>query len=445
MTAPLVAGTVFYAYGLSDVLSAFFLLLALLILTWSPSSVWIRRVLLSLLAGLCLLLALAAKQSAVILPALVISADAFTRRADWKRRIGEVYAPLLILGVTYIFVRWRYFGAIGDLEGRGSTIEAADYALFQGAMILKYLAMTIWPRGFTIDHFYTAGSVNRTWQTLAWLAIALITLFAARAATKRNAAPLARWFGLGWTFFLLALLPTSSFLPTVDMFVERRAYLADLGVFLFLGGWAAAAVNARSRTRAVSAGLVIATALTAQIVITLQRGEVYASTEALWREALVHDTGNFRARTNLAVYYSAAKKYEEARRELEVLATATNDNGGIYSKLAYLYMQPDYERYDEHKAWEYMQRSLALKPDNIFALYNGGMLQLKRGEYQEAEKLFIHATELNPLMTAAWVRAGEAAQFQNKRLEAIAYFRRALELDDGQEDAKAHLRELGVF
>jgi tetratricopeptide (TPR) repeat protein len=119
-------------------------------------------------------------------------------------------------------------------------------------------------------------------------------------------------------------------------------------------------------------------------------------------------------------------------------------NGGIYSKLGYIFMQPDYEFHDDAKAWTYMEKSLKLLPDNIFALYNGGVILLKHGSFAQAEKLLVHATELNPLMASAWLRAGEAALFQDKRTEAIIRFRRALALNANQEDAKMYLKKMGV-
>ncbi len=443
VTSPLIAGTVVYAYGLSDVLSCFFILMAYYILVRPSHSNRVRRIGRMVFVGLCFILALAAKQSSVVLAPLVIGTDLMTRRADRRLRIGEVYVPLVLIAVGYVIFRFAYFGAVGDLEGRGSTVKTFSYLLFQGAMILKYVKMTIFPSGFTIDHLYMPEDISIAMQLAAWAAIIAVSGLAIRAMFRADSTPMSRWLSFGWLFFLFCLLPTSSFLPTVDMFVERRAYISDIGLFILAGG-AAVWMMRQSRTANVFTGALLAAALGAQVYVSLERSDVYASTEKLWQESLALDNLNLRARTNLAVHYSATKQFEKARIALEELMAYDPKNGGIYSKLGYVYMQPDYEHHDDAKAWTYMERSLQLLPDNIFALYNGGVLLLKHGSFAQSEKLLIHATELNPLMAAAWLRAGEAALFQDKRTEAVIRFRKALDLNANQEDAKMYLRKMGV-
>lgn len=445
LTNPLMAGTVVYAYGLSDVLSAFFILLALLPLIRPSSPSRAKRLAVLGFACVCFFLALAAKQSSVVIAPLVVALDVFTHRERRRERLFEIYIPLTLIAIGYVIFRWWYFGAIGDLEGRGSTVPHLTYLAFQGVMILKYLKLTFIPMGFTIDHLHLPDDIAPWAKAVAWTAILVVSAWAARVALRSQSSPWSRGLALGWTFYLLCLLPTSSLMPTVDMFVERRAYIADLGIFLLIGGAIAYFCTRLPRPAALILLLITAGAVGAQSYVTLQRTEIYASTEKLWLESLNRDDMNMRARTNLAVYYSASKQYEASRLLLEDMLRYDPNNGGLYSKIAYIYMQPDYVDHSDTKAWEYLEKSLKLLPDNIFALYNGGVLLLRHGHFAESEKLLVRATELNPLMANAFLRAGEAALHQNHREEAIYRFQKALELNANQLDAQMYLRQLGVL
>lgn len=125
---PIQVGTVIYVYALNDVLSSFLMLLSLY--------AFVRRadprpmdVAASLLA---MALALFAKQSAVVVPVLIVAFDVFiagrTSVAALKPRL-RLYAPYLVLIAAFLAYRFWYFGALGDIEGRGNTHPALGTSL----------------------------------------------------------------------------------------------------------------------------------------------------------------------------------------------------------------------------------------------------------------------------------------------------------------------------
>jgi len=388
-----------------------------------------------------LILALAAKQSSVVLLPLVLISDLTTKRLN-QTRAWKVYAPLLAITLGYVLARRFYFGELGDLEGRGSTLEWKEYALTQGLMILQYLRLLVLPTRLTIDHLFLPTDFP-LWQTaLSWIFILIVTFTAILILLKKNNAPLLRWCSFCWLFFLICLFPTSSLLPTVDLFVERRAYMAAIGLFVGLGGAGAVVLARGSRWLKISTAHLLVAALAAQIVLTQERHQVYSSTETLWQEAIALNPQNVRAQLNLVTYYSSIQNYISARQLLDEMLSRKPDDPALLSKLGYIYMQPDYKEYDPNKALVLLEQSLKGLPDNIFALYNAGMLYLGQRRYQEAERLFMRATELNPLMAIAFVRAGEAALGLQKNAEAKVRFQRALQLDGTQMDAFNYLQQL---
>lgn len=417
-SSPILIGTAAYVYGLSDLLCAFFILAALLCFCGRRAH-WIPGVVLYILA-------LASKQSAIVLPALVLLLDLFTGKVrEHSRRAG--YVALTVLSALYLLARWLYFGGIGDLEGLNETLPTLQYASTQGVSVLKYIAQIFAPVMLSIDHQPMPGEYPFSVYLIAWAVVMGLTVFAIRRPRQGAA--------LAWIFFLICVLPTSSLFPTVDLYVERRAYLAAIGVFIALAIWL--------WTRWPKAAAYVAAVLvTAQSVIALERVQVYGDPERLWKESLQLNSNNPRALINLGVHYSASERWDESRETFNRLLTIQPENGSIYSKLAYIYMQKNYAGHDFTKARQLFEKSLGMSPSNIFALYNFGVLDLETGNPASAESHFAKAGQLAPQMTRAWLAAGKAAQMQNKSTEAVIYFERALAIDPSLEEAKQLLQQV---
>jgi hypothetical protein len=233
---PLNAGTVLYAFGLSDVLSAFFAVaLALLLMAkteWRGRDLWIPVLL--------FILGLASKQSFVILPLLLILLKPTARL---------FHIGLIGMTMVYLAVRFLAYGRIGDLEAV-ENYEAGTYLAVQGWVFWKYVLLALVPKDLCIDHALLPRHVTEDLRTLGWIAWLLTSLSATMALRSARG-----WiFGFGWLWWVLSLLPTGSFMPTTDLLVERRAYWPVIGLVLIASAlwkflW--------SRTPKVSLGLAV--------------------------------------------------------------------------------------------------------------------------------------------------------------------------------------------
>jgi Flp pilus assembly protein TadD len=436
--SPLVAGTAAYVYGLSDVLSAALCLAALLLVVRSGAP---GRGTVALACSL-LVLALASKEIAIVLPALAAAADLCAGGWARVRSRVRVYVPLLLVVAAYLAARWVFLGGVGDLEGRGALQPVGLYASMQGGMILTYLKLLVVPAGLTIDHLPVAGDYPGWLRLLAWGAVAGLTLAALREGFRPPGKAVRRLLALGWLLFLFCLLPTSSVFPTVDLLVERRAYFAAVGIFLILAGllWRLGRGPRRpARAAAVAAAVVL---VLGQTGLTLQRNRVYGSTESLWREALERNPLNRRALSNLGTSYSRVERWDEAIEVFERILEHNPDDGAIYSKLGYIFMQPGYPGHSDDKALDYLRKGLELNPTNVFGLYNAAVLNRRMNRPGPAEDLLQRAIRLNPNFAVAYGLLGEIALEQNRRDEAIGRFREALRLDPNDAAAAARLREL---
>ncbi|MBS1985166.1 MAG: tetratricopeptide repeat protein [Bdellovibrionales bacterium] len=377
--SPLLLGTVFYAYGLSDVLSGFLLLLSLGCLVLAPVS-RLRQ----FGSVLALVGALACKQSAVVLPLLVVIWFWCEEPSMWRQRIRSLWPHVLVVA-AYFLVRFAYFGGLGDLEGYGQAYPAGVYAWTQPLMGWKYLAKAVLPYNLTYDHFILAQHFSfpllvgafGAWLALLWVLV--------RGVLRDPHAPDTRvaLFALLW--FWICLAPTSSLLPTVDLFVERRAYPALLGGLL---GLVVILVNRASRGLEVLMGVAVVFA-----ALSWQRLELLASPEALWEHTLQIYPGSQRAMNSLANLYS--------------------------------------ERGALDRAESIFARSLALYPNDFVAHTNYGAL-LERSDNPHrnldgALREFQLSQQLNPAVAENYYNIGRILQMQNHNQEALGWYQQSLE------------------
>jgi len=438
LSSPLLAGTVVYVYGLSDVLSTALCLGALLLLVRRQEPGAGAQV----LASTLFLLALGAKQSAIVLPALILAWDWFTGGVDEVKRRIRVYLPLVLLACVYLGARWLAFGRLGDLEGGTAVHQAGFYAGTQGAVILDYLKLLFIPTGLTIDHHPAAGAFPLWLCLAAWAVVGTLSILALRTGFKRSAGPVQRLLGLGWLIFIIALLPTSSLLPTVDLMVERRAYFAAAGVFLILAGLLWHLGRRRARVWRGALFVVIAIAVLAQAAVTWHRHDVYGSPEALWQESLARNPMSRRALANLGTYYLRVERWDAAVDTFEKILSINPEDGPAYTKLAYIYAQPGFPKRDDRKALDYLDKGLALNPGNFMGLFNKAIILIRMERFSEAEESLRRAVALSPNYVAAHFMLGEVALRMGRTDEAVAHYKDVLRLNPGDAAAAGRLREI---
>ena len=220
-----------YAYGLSDVLSAFLVLISLwLFVRKDPPDVCSKWGSFVAMVG-----ALLSKQSAVITPFLIMAFDfAFRCELKWPRLRSRlsVYALHFMLMGTYLLARFLYFGSLGDLEaGERNVHEGLSYVLSQPAVILSYLGRTLVPVRLAIDHHLGPKHFSSLERMIGLGVFLVLVYWVVRAIGKPK--PASKVFVFCVLFFVVALAPTSSIFPTVDVMVERRVYMANAGLFMF--------------------------------------------------------------------------------------------------------------------------------------------------------------------------------------------------------------------
>ena len=259
---PALTASVTQVAGRSAVLSGLLVLAALLLATGKPT--WARL----LPAGLLALLAPLARETALVLPLLLLWWQVTLGRDAPAKRALPVWAGAL-LAAAAIAAMPTHRDMIGfSLDSRG-PVEALRGNVVAIPMILRFLVM---PWDVSIDPAQPRPWGWSDWPTL--LSLAGIAAAALIALVLRRRWPLAA-FALGWT--LLCLLPSNSVLWRSDPVALRPLYLAGIGPALLI-----ALLLARWR-----GGLLLGAALAlALAAMTVERNRLYADPVALWRDAI---------------------------------------------------------------------------------------------------------------------------------------------------------------
>lgn len=267
---PAMAETVTYVSGRSAGLSGL-LVLAALVLATGPRS---RAATIG--AGLCAALAPLARETALVLPALLMLWQVTLGRGESPavalRRVAPVLAGTALAALLLAAMPGHRGLVAFSLQAR-DPVEALRGNVHAVPDIL-WLWLAPWR--VSID---PAQPLAWDWlETPTLVRLAGLAAGVAVAAGLRRKTPLAA-FAIGWT--LLCLVPTNSVIWRVDPVGLRPLYLASLGPVLLL-----AFGLGRLDRLAPRMGMVAASALVAALAaMTVQRNALHADPVALWQQA----------------------------------------------------------------------------------------------------------------------------------------------------------------
>ena len=333
-----------------------------------------------------------AKHVALLAPGLAWLADtAMTDRPRWGRLTMLAFAGLLLLlaprtaDLAHRAARLTG-GATAGRVAATTTRHAGrpswrDYARTEPGVVATYARLLVLPTGQNLDRDVP---LVRSFTAPAFLLPMLMAGVVVAAALRwRRRAPLV---ALGAAWFLLALAPTSSFVPSADLAFEHRAYLSLAGAALALAGGARHLREVAPRFAAPA----LLGVLVLFGVATVRRVAVWDTELSLWSDVVAKSPHKARGHLNLGVALERAGRFPEA----EAQARAT----------------------------------LGLDPGNPLALNNLGNLLCRRGALEEAEVVLRAAVDSDPAFAEPRFNLGNLAMLRDEPREAERWFRRAISL-----------------
>ncbi len=476
---PVLTESVTNIVGRADLLAALGVLAGLLCYVGAASAAGRRR--LAWLLGLAAAqtVGLFSKESAVVLPAIMVLYDLTRReRTGWRRRAAAYAAVALPVAVFFYLRSGAHVSMLIEFS-ENPLVGAGFWAARMTAVkvIGKFLWLYLWPARLSADYSFNAvplfGGPASTWENLkAILALAVLlgaALLAVRLAVRpgRTGKPLLFFL----IFFFVALAPVSNLIVLIgSIMAERFLYLPSVG----LAGAAVAAIWAVARRWplrwSVAALVAACLAFTAR---TYARNFDWQDDLALWRSAVDVCPQNSKAHYNLAkalqqtpeglpeaiTEYQAALRIEPGHPEAHTdLGNALLEMPGrlpeaITEFQTALRMQPgNADAYDNlantlaripgklPEAIAEYQAALRIAPMVAERHYNLANTLLRSARLPEAIAEYQAALRIKPDLADAHVNLGNALAGMPGRLpEAIAEYQAALRIEPGLADAHNNL------
>ena len=436
---PLRVESVAWVSARKDALSGLFALLAL----WGYVR-WARaggrgRYLGALASFACALLA---KPTHLTLPLLLFALDAWPlgRLRPALAKGGVTLSRLVLEKLPWLGVALIAAAANLALMEPLANPWNADLALHQRLLaapldLLFYLAKSVWPVGLAIAYpgpyqqglpFYGAAELAAGWGGVALLAgLALWT--AARV-------PAVTW-GLCW--YAIALLPALQLVPTgLRVAHDRYTWLPAIGLAVAVAFGAAALASRWRRLRPLWIGAG-AGALAACTLASAHQVQHWRDSEALFAHSLAVTERNAIVLFARGIARAREGRIDAAIADLRAAIAIQPDHADSHNSLGYLLSS----RGEQAAAIRHLRRALAARPGYALAMSNLGNALDASGDAAEALVWLRRASEQSPASANAHYWLGLALERRGDP-EAIAHYRRALEIDPGHSWSRQALARL---
>lgn len=491
---PVQTQTVSYVIqGELEGLSAFFILsMSLCYLKFVLAKNHTTKIFLGFLLFSLSILSCGTKEIAIISPMLLLLVDwFFIAQGSWQSLKSRSWLIGLLAGTIttiYLYLLKPAFFAhmfelkknnIGNVITESPDIFITPWAFFisQFKVILHYLWMFIWPLNISVEYDWVlAKDFFAPDCIFPFLALVLIAFLLYRHLRVHTASLL----GFGALWFAVCLAPRTSFIPSPELLVDYKTYLASFGWLFLIAAFLIYVVDKMCST-IKSATLLkhswtAHAAFTCILVVTLstltiKRNMVWHSGLEFWENVIVNAPGKARAYNNYAVelalklhkfadsvpYFKKAiamdAKYPDPCNNL---AVAYSQLGQIddaiaalrqglainpyypegYNNLASFYLQ----KKDLESAEQNLRVALQMRPYYGKAYFNLGRVYLERKENEKAWECFKNCCTKADLDTdIGFATYGKISLVLQKYDDAIIGFRKTLEISPDYPDAAFNL------
>ncbi len=386
-----------YIWARSSVMCAFFFMLAFW--CWmcyrynpplSPFNKGGSRGIYYLASLLSFVLAMLTKEVAITLPLILWLYDLyFVPVKGWLRNIRRtvIYLPFVLVVVTpYIIMRLFYFGSVLPSFQRSILVQLYT----EMPVLVKYLRLILIPAGLNADHHveiqYSLFNVP-----VIGSAIVLIALVLAAVYLFRQVLPERRVISFFIFWFFIVLLPTT-IIPLNAILQENRGYLSGISIAVISGiifGYTSRYANSAARNMvSLSFGL-LAVLLIFFSALTWSRNTVWKDTMTLWSDVQKKNPHS-----------------QGARIELGRIQMAENPG----------------------QAEAVLKESLQRFPQSTMTLISLGNLYVQKGDYLQAERLYLNAIEIEPGNYKAHFNLAKVYKERGDRESALREYREVIRL-----------------
>jgi hypothetical protein len=279
--------------------------------------------------------ALLSKETAIVVPLLLVAYDLYFRRIESRTATWWVapYLGFFSIGVAFMWVRQLAMGTFGPqvLTDNPWTVLLTFVMVFK-----KTLQGQLMPLQLSAFHpkDYTASLADPG-------VLAACLVFAGMALLVVGLRRRARLVSFGLLWFTVGLLPIAALamITEMDLYQENRGYFSSVGLVLIAGPllaacWGEGRFRERMTARVIVGGLILAMG-----IAVVQRNVVWKDPVTLWTDVVAKYPNSPSSHMILARAYRLSGDRASA---IAVLAQATEHlppNPILYNDLCALYLQ----------------------------------------------------------------------------------------------------------
>ncbi len=460
----------------------FTLALSLCFLHITTTSNLITKTLLTQFFFFLSILAYGTKEIAIVTPLLIILIDwFFVAQGSWhsfkNRLLFHCSFFVLTLFVYVYLLKPKFFmdlfglkmavkNNIGNVitHTQDEIITPGKFFISQFKVMLHYLWIFIWPAHISVEYDWILCKSIFAFDCLAPLTVLIgLAWYTIKTFLRNQAHP----FVFGITWFFVCIIPRSSIIPSPELLVDYKTYVASFGWLLILASCLVYLFEyLRMRlphTRYAAYYSSCAITLCALLIasITVERNKVWRSGLDFWENMVKNAPGKARTYNNYGVelsqnlhefekaipYFKKAikmdKKYPDPWNNLAVCYAQLNQiDNAIKALQQGLRIHPHYPEGWNNLAAFFIQQeklveaerclknALSLRPHYGKAYYNLGRLHLKKEDNEKAWEAFKNCCTIADLDNEAGFSHFAKVSFVLKKYDdALAAYQQALALN----------------
>jgi tetratricopeptide (TPR) repeat protein len=403
---------------------------------------------------LCAGLGAGAKEIIVVMPVLLLLVDWFFlaqgNRSELARRLPIHLVCMGIIFGFYVYIKQQVlFSQVATLQYTvsnnrgniltplpGQAIHPLAYAMSQFQVIVHYITMFFWPFSICFDYSYKILDSFFHVQVLLPLMLLLGLLGLNGVLLRKDSTHIVAFCSM---WFLCAVLPRASVVPSMEFTCDYRTYIASVGMHIFLAYgvmrfvlWASRLSEVPLFFRRYGQVLFVAVLIPGMCMQTREQTKIWCSLVDMWEDVVRKNPTKPRAWNNYAVGLSQRHRYDEAIIAFNKAIECDPTYAEPVINLAYHYQQ--FGKSD--LAMELYGKAINMAEVHPEMYNNVGYLHLSEGRYYNAEESFKVAIHYRPHYTVARIGFAKTYIAQNKFKDALDVLKAGIELDGSDVDLR---------
>ncbi len=425
---------------LEGLASLFVMSILILFIFWSQTKNFFIKYLLFCLIILFSAFSTGTKEIAIVSPFLLMLTDwFFIAQGNWKSYKKRIPIHLTILitvfGFYLYFLKPTFFikllgfqhlanNNMGNIITQNPTeyITPGLFFISQFKVILHYFWIFIWPFNISVEYDWKLVNGFYDINCLLPLLLLLLILFFIIYLLKKDKI---NAIAFGFIWFFICILPRSSFIPSAELLMDYKTYLASVGYIFFLSLMIIKLCELISKKLKKSQNIVFSFILFLFIFtlsfFTYTRNKVWRTALEFWENIVLNAPGKARGYNNYGVELSLLNRHQEA---IPFFKKAIKMEGRIYWD-PYTNLASSYAILDKmDMAIATLEKSLSINPYQPEAYNNLGTFFLHLEEFDKAEKAFKNAMILRANYGRAMCNMGRLYLMKGDIELAWQYFRK---------------------